>query len=112
LTDQGALTEALDHLRRAVRLNPGSAMSHFNLGLALEKLDRLAEAEQSYETVLALAPAHVPAHYQLGRLQLRSGRPALAVGHLEAVVRLYPPFEDAERLLAEARAQAVRGRNP
>ncbi|MFN7087001.1 MAG: tetratricopeptide repeat protein [Burkholderiales bacterium] len=40
--------EALPYLERALKIVPGSNMSHYHLGIALEKLGRVDEARQAY----------------------------------------------------------------
>jgi tetratricopeptide (TPR) repeat protein len=49
------------------------ALIHFNRGVALDHLERLAEAMASYEKSLALDPALADAHYNLGRLREQLG---------------------------------------
>ena len=92
----------------AVSLKPEQPSFHYNLGRTLEGLDRLSEAECSYEAALKLAPDLGPAHLQLGRLYLRQGRPALAVARFETVLRLHPNSAQARKLLEEARDQAAK----
>ena len=49
----GALADAENSDRRAIKLYPGSAMAHFNLGLCFSVLNHAAEAKKEY--LLALA---------------------------------------------------------
>jgi len=49
--------EAAQVLRRAVALKPTLAATHFNLGLALEREGKGAEAEKAYEEAIRLDPA-------------------------------------------------------
>ena len=44
------------------------------MGLTLEDLDRLYEAEASYERALALTPDYLEAHNYLGRILKKLGR--------------------------------------
>lgn len=53
----GRHVEAADHFRRAVLLNPASAIDYANLALNLECLGETAEAVTNYEIALAQDPA-------------------------------------------------------
>ncbi|SVA19947.1 uncharacterized protein METZ01_LOCUS72801, partial [marine metagenome] len=54
LGQTGRITEALVAIQKAVALTPADAEAHYNLALALQKLDRLQEAEASYKQAIAL----------------------------------------------------------
>ena len=72
-TDLAALSEP------AVAYCPDAPLVHLNQGVALDHLERLAQAAASYERSLALDPTLTDAHYNLGRLreQLDDQRGAL-----------------------------------
>jgi protein O-mannosyl-transferase len=56
----------------ALRVVPGSAMPHNNLGNALLQMpDRLPDAIAEYEAALRILPAYPAAHYNLGNALLR-----------------------------------------
>ena len=67
---------------------PGSALLHFNRAVALDHLERLAEAAASYERSLALDPTLADAHYNLGRLREQLGDKRGALRHFSAYRRL------------------------
>ncbi|MGE5509454.1 MAG: tetratricopeptide repeat protein, partial [Chitinophagales bacterium] len=52
--------------RRAAELSPGLAQAHYNLGLALQRLGRYAEAVGAYAQAAALAPDQAIVHANLG----------------------------------------------
>jgi Flp pilus assembly protein TadD len=57
---------AVQYLKHAVRLQPGSAEIHYNMGLALQGLGRIDDAIASYRRTLELEPGHAKAHNNLG----------------------------------------------
>lgn len=70
---RGRREEAVTLIGRAVKVKPGFADAHSNLGNALRELGRLAEAEQSYRKAIALNSRFAMAHYNLGNV-LAAGR--------------------------------------
>ena len=48
--------QAAECYRRAIKINPNNAITHYNLGLALDNLGRYGEAIDSYNTALKLNP--------------------------------------------------------
>src|SRR4051812_22063740 len=63
---QGRLEEALCACAQLVRLSPGSAEAHLQLGRFLLEAGRRQEAAEQLEWALALRPDHVEALLQLG----------------------------------------------
>jgi tetratricopeptide (TPR) repeat protein len=72
----------------AVSRVPGSALLHYNHGVALDHLERLDEAMAAYEASLALDPALADAHYNLARLAEQRGDARGALRHFAAYRRL------------------------
>ncbi|HYV85606.1 MAG TPA: tetratricopeptide repeat protein [Patescibacteria group bacterium] len=50
--------DAEEHLREAIRLEPGHAAAHADLGMALEQRKQYAEAHAAFEQAVALDPAN------------------------------------------------------
>jgi tetratricopeptide (TPR) repeat protein len=73
---------------RAVSQCPDVALIHFNRAVALDHLERLKEAQASYERSLELDPALADAHYNLGRLREQLGDVRGALRHFNAYRRL------------------------
>lgn len=59
---------ALEALQRALKLNPGKAELHFNLGYVLEQLGRLEEAMAAYRRAVDLKPSLAEAHNNQGNV--------------------------------------------
>lgn len=53
---QGHWDVAEGHFRKALEVDPKLAEAHFNLGLALDKLDKHDEAKTAFEKAVELAP--------------------------------------------------------
>lgn len=68
--------------------SPELALVHYNRAVALDHLERLAEALASYEASLALDPTLADAHYNLGRLREQLGDHRGALRDFSAYRRL------------------------
>src|SRR5205085_3747397 len=81
LREEGRVTEAVTHLRRALQLQP-SPFTHNNLGLALSTLGE-REAVAHYQRAIALHPAFVEPYLNLALDLAAEGQ----VGEALALVR-------------------------
>lgn len=88
LADAGRFAELASLCDAALASCPTSSLIHFNRGVALDHLERLPEAIESYERSLALDPTLADAHYNLGRLQEQLGDQRGALKHFSAYRRL------------------------
>jgi tetratricopeptide (TPR) repeat protein len=86
LHEEGLVEEAERHYRLALRENPATAA--FNLGIALEDLDRPADAVEAYRAALAVDPRLADAHYNVARLYEKAGKKAAALRHLSIYRRI------------------------
>ncbi len=84
----GRHAELLSLSDDALRQCAGSALLHFNRGVALDHLERLEEAAASYERSLALDPTLADAHYNLAELHKQAGDERGALRHFSAYRRL------------------------
>lgn len=92
----GRMGEAVVQYEEAVRLKPGYAEAHSNLGNALSSEGRTREAIAQYEEALRLEPGLVEAHCNLGLLlQAIPGRLDEAIGHFDEALRLRPGYAEA-----------------
>jgi tetratricopeptide (TPR) repeat protein len=85
--------EAEEDLRRAVALDPKKADYQANLGYALWKIGRRAEAVAAERAALKLDDKSFTAHYQLGRFLLLSADPVQlpeAASHLRRALEIDP----------------------
>jgi protein O-mannosyl-transferase len=73
-----------------------------NLGLALERLDRIAQATASYGEAIREAPYYPNAHFNLGVLLHKQLRTEEAAAELQVAVELMPESEEAREHLSMA----------
>jgi Tfp pilus assembly protein PilF len=85
-----------------VRDQPDYFDAHFNLGLALQELEQLAEACACYEQVVRLRPDYAPAWNNLGVAQRQLGQWQKAVASHRRAVRLESGRSDFQNNLANA----------
>jgi tetratricopeptide (TPR) repeat protein len=88
LASRGEQAAGIVALLRALQLNPGDAVTRFNLGFILHSQMRLPEAIEQFEQVVAAAPKNDRAWYGLGLCLQESGDFAKSVVPLEHAARL------------------------
>ncbi len=76
---------------------------------ALHQAGRLAEAEEGYRAVAAVAPTLAEPKYQLGRIATARGDAEAALAHYESALRIKP--EEPALLSARAEALGALGRS-
>ena len=81
-------------LKRAVVLDPRMTMGVFQLGVLLAEQQRNAEAIEYLRRAIGLQPSLAQAHYRLGQLYQRIGRPDLAEKELAVFRELKAKGED------------------
>ena len=89
--------EAQVLLEKLVKLSPGNAMAHRDLGIVYADQDRKQEALGEFQAAIKIAPNDVNAHYRLGRLYRSMGMTAEAKAEFDKASSLNKA-ED-ERLL-------------
>lgn len=82
--------KALEYFDRGLALNPTNYLGFFNKAIVLIRMERFSEAEDSLRQAVALSPNFVPAHFMLGEVMLRAGRPEEALAQYREVLRLNP----------------------
>jgi Flp pilus assembly protein TadD len=92
----------------ALTVNPGSAVAHNNLGLALAAQNRITEASDHYMEALRLLPSYALAHYNLGHLLRSQGQTQEAIRHYTEAVRFLPTYAEAHNNLGMALANQGR----
>lgn len=90
--------EAIRSFRRALELAPRHALARYNLALVLKRADRLPEAIDELQRILATEP-RPEAHYQLGVIYWHQGDPDRAAAALRAAVAAEPRYADAHYTL-------------
>lgn len=85
LYEEGATEAAIVHYRRALEATRGDhATAAFNLGIALEDVERLRAATDAYRAAIAADPGFADAHFNLSRLYERLGDRVSALRHLKS----------------------------
>jgi len=82
LLNLGRDQEAIDHLQRAIEMQPEIADYNNNLGLALLSVNRPADAVTYLERALVGRPDDLAVHYNLGKALAQLGRREEAAVHL------------------------------
>ena len=93
LVAKGALPEALAEARKGVAQSPQAAESHRSLGLVLQRMDRLDEAEPELRAALSAKPS-AQGYVDLGNLLGQEKRPKDALSSYKKALREEPgnPF--------------------
>jgi tetratricopeptide (TPR) repeat protein len=105
LLERGASLPALNHFEAALKEAPLEFRSLFASGMALYGLGRHEEALQRFRSYLGIRPNSHEAHYNIGAILSRQGKPREAIPHLEKVLELKPGQPRAVSLLAQCRRQ-------
>lgn len=100
--------EAVAAIERAVRIKPGDARYHSNLGEAYRALGRPADAVAAYRRALEVDPAFAGAHYNLGNVLKQMGQLEEAAAAYERALELQPDYAAASTNLANLRASQGR----
>lgn len=99
LLQEGKTTEAIEQFKLAMKLNPQSEDTHFNLGIALAKQGDLDAAVAQYKEALRIMPDYAEAHNNLGNVLVRQGRFADAIAEFQAAIKSMPEHAGAHNNL-------------
>lgn len=94
------LDKASSWFNKAITAKPDYAAARFNLGLVYERQNRLPEAIQKFEEVLATNPTDKTIALQLAILYYRNGNQASSQALFEQLVLAEPNFADARWFLS------------
>jgi protein O-GlcNAc transferase len=92
--------EGIQLIRRAIELQPGQSMFHYNLGLLLARQRNQERARDSFQKAIHLKPDFALAHASLGASLRDLGQPLDALAHLNEAVRLRPDLWSARLHIA------------
>jgi len=92
---KGDYNRAIEYYREAIRINPDDAAAHYNLGSALQNLERYDEAEEEYREAIRINPDLAEAHYNLGNLLKDLKRYAEAEKEYREAIRINPDLAEA-----------------
>lgn len=84
--------QAADSLERAVELDPTNAEARYQYGVALERMERFADAGATFEEVVSLQPTHGGALYRLGVIADQSGEVRDAIDYYTRAIFADPYF--------------------
>jgi predicted O-linked N-acetylglucosamine transferase (SPINDLY family) len=104
---QGRLAEAIALLEQSVMQQP-VAIAYGNLGLALWRAGRVAEAAAAFRRLIALDPSIALAWNDLGRSLARMGQRDAAEASYRRALSIVPAFAEASLALALSLTQAER----
>jgi len=82
--------------------SPRGAAKHYNLGLALKRQGKAAEAEQEFREAIRLKPNYAEAHNNLGNELASQGKLAEAIVEYREALRLKPGDDDFHYNLGSA----------
>ena len=105
--EAGHLDRTSDHFAQTVRVRPESAAAQYNLGNALFRQGRRAEAVEQMKRALAIDPDYALAHDGLGVALYSEGQLGEATEHYRRAVELDPRNADARAHLAIALRQLL-----
>jgi tetratricopeptide (TPR) repeat protein len=94
-------TEAESCFRAVVASDPGFAMGHYMLGVALNFLEKWDAACEAFRSAIAVEPTLARAHVGLGSMLERLGRIDEAEAHLRKAITLDPQLNLGYIALAE-----------
>ncbi len=89
------LEDAVSCYQKALQLNPQSADSHLNLGIALTEQGEITGAIQAFESALSANPYHPRAHITLGDLLQSQGELDRAIASYQKAIALQPESFEA-----------------
>ncbi len=93
---RGAWAEAVVAYQDLLDRHPRHALARNNLGVALSKLGRCAEAEEQFRRAIAVRAKYPDAHVNLGAVLQWTGRIAESEMPLRRALRWQPAHEDAQ----------------
>lgn len=101
--EAGEYAAARSHLEQSIRLNSSSTDAHYQLGLALVKLNVPEAARSQFEQAIKLGLREPEVHFQLAKVLRTLGKPEEA----EQELRLYKNLVDSQSKEALAQGKAA-----
>lgn len=90
LGSQDRPAEAAALVQESIRLYPDNPEAHNNLGVAYQRMGRLADAEKEHREAMRLLPTYAEPYNNLGIVAEQQGRLDEAVGYYTTALRLQP----------------------
>ncbi len=108
LLSEGAVPEAIAHIRESIRLDPMADEPHYDLGGFYLQEGKLAEAQREFSDVVRLNPYDFEAFGSLGIISLEVGRNSDARMYFERALQINPEDHLARGYLNALKAGAVK----
>lgn len=88
--ERGMDDKAAETWAEVVKIDPSMAEAHYNLGVALSKLDKPDEAIKSFEKSIELNPYFLKGYYAIGNSFVEQGRFEEAVQNYQKALEINP----------------------
>lgn len=108
LLQQGQGDAAIAEYRRAIATAPRNGRNYYGLAVALDRAGALRDERVTLEHALRLDGSYAPVHNQLGLLNRKEAKQALAVGRIQACDRPGPTIRRGQEQSGCAAAYARR----
>jgi len=95
-------TDSISLFEHALKVAPKSHVAHNNLGSALGKQGKTAEAIKHFSEAIQINPAYVNAYKNLGSAFANQGKIGKAIEYFYAALRIKPEFAEAHNSLGNA----------
>lgn len=95
LDSKGQFEESVPMYQRAVELYPEFVSGHYNLGIALGRVQRFEEARASLTKAIELKPDFAAAYTARGDIHSEAGDHQSAVDDYSMAIELYPDYANA-----------------
>ncbi len=105
---QREFEKAVDAYRKWIKSNPKDDVAQFNLGRALNKLNRDDEAEDAFREAVKLKPDDTEYQTELGAILIKLAKYHEAIPPLKKALELDAENSRADKLLEDAEAGAKR----
>lgn len=93
---------AIEHIRRAIALDPQAAAYHCNLGVAYRALHRLDKAAACYRRALDIVPDYAEAYNNLGNIHNARNESHEAIACCQKALLIRPDYAEAHSNLGNA----------
>lgn len=103
--DQKEFEQAVEHLDRAIEINPALAEAHELRGKCLMLLNRVREARKAFETALANDPRLPPSLVYMALFEADTGQWDSAIDYASRAIAIDPEISRAHVLLGWALAE-------
>lgn len=107
LFDNHRLEESLKAFQQALRIAPGLAGTHYNIGMIYEKWAMHQQAAVAFEQALALDPDMIDAHVRLAKMDIKLYRTQKALSHVDEAIKREGEKSDTCNIAAQAHMQQL-----